>query len=64
MLILLDEDDANSCSTSNSSLLEYLEIVDFSLKFVELPASTTLNCGQLESIAVKNYLQHFKHLNI
>jgi RNase P subunit RPR2 len=30
MLILLDEDDANRCSTSTSSLLEYLEIVELS----------------------------------
>jgi hypothetical protein len=56
MLILLDEDDANCCSTSTSSLLEILGISKCpSLKFVEFPATLQQlhisYCGQLVSIA-------------
>jgi hypothetical protein len=59
MIILLDEDDANSCITS-TSLLEFLDVrMCPSLKFLtsseELPATLqrlSINyCGKLESIA-------------
>jgi Leucine-rich repeat (LRR) protein len=70
MRILLDEDDANRCSTSTSSLLEYLKIEGCpSLKFVELPATLQQldirYCGQLESIAKsEELLATLKQLDI
>ncbi|XP_059442747.1 putative disease resistance protein At3g14460 [Corylus avellana] len=73
MIILLDEDDANSCSTS-TSLLEFLEIWKCpSLKFltssVELLATLkhldVKDCGQLESIAKSGELPAtLQHLEI
>ncbi|XP_059440995.1 putative disease resistance RPP13-like protein 1 [Corylus avellana] len=73
MIILLDEDDANSCSTS-TSLLEFLEIDHCpSLKFltssVELLASLkhldVKDCGKLVSIAKSEELPAtLQHLTI
>ena len=56
VIILLDEDDANSCSSTSTSLLEILNIWKCpSLKFVELPAKlqelNISNCGKLVSMA-------------